>query len=276
MRIKIVTLCENTVGIPGNLYAEWGLSLYIEVDEIKLLLDTGSTFVAVQNAEELKIDLSKVNKVIISHGHSDHTGGLKEVLKKTGRIEIVAHQDIFKARYFVSLDGRGRKIGIPFDQDELENLGVAFNFNSTISDKIMTTGEIPRVNAYETVEKTLRLKKNGQFIQDMIQDDQSLIIKTPQGLIIIPGCAHAGLVNTIMHAQKVSGEERILAIIGGSHLIVADIERINKTINFLKEINPEKISLGHCTGFMASKRLSEEFGLKFTNCYVGATFIFET
>jgi len=266
MGMRIATLSENTAGIDGFL-GEWGLSILVESDEARVLFDTGQSFSTVHNAKLLGIDLSQVDKIVLSHGHFDHTGGLRHVLSEIGReIEIIAHPDIWQAKYATSESGESRYIGIPFSHRELESLGAKFRLTSepvAISDSIMTSGEVPMVTDYEEIEPFLVVKDNGGFKPDTFRDDQALIIKTPPGLVVILGCAHRGIINTLYHARKISGVKKIDTVIGGCHLMNASEERIWQTIAALKELGVGRLGVCHCTGMAASVIMAQEFGERF-------------
>ncbi|MDD2497043.1 MAG: MBL fold metallo-hydrolase [Desulfitobacteriaceae bacterium] len=266
MDVNLTTLCENTAVKPG-FAAEWGLSILIETGDLKILFDTGENTAAVYNARKFGIDLSALNYIVFSHGHGDHTGGLREVLKYSGPKPIYAHPDIWHPKYTKRPEEKKEAyIGIPFIRDELEFLGAAFNLSrepQQITENIMTTGEVPMVTDYEIIEPNLFVREKGELKPDPLFDDSSLIIKSENGLIIILGCAHRGMINIIRHSQKITGEEQIYAVIGGTHLGPASEERLEKTIKDLKEINVEKIGVSHCTGFKASSRLANLFPDKF-------------
>jgi 7,8-dihydropterin-6-yl-methyl-4-(beta-D-ribofuranosyl)aminobenzene 5'-phosphate synthase len=181
-------------------------------------------------------------------------------------IEVIAHPDIWQAKYATSESGESRYIGIPFSRGELEELGARFNLTSepvAISDSIMTSGEVPMVTDYEEIEPSLVVKEGGGFKPDTFRDDQALIIKTPPGLVVVSGCAHRGIVNTLYHAQKISGVKKIDTVIGGCHLVNASEERIWLTIAALKELGVGRLGACHCTGMAASAIMAQEFGERF-------------
>lgn len=259
MSVKTVTLTEN-IANPGVL-AEWGLSVLIDVDGIQVLLDTGQGISAACNADTLGIDLSGVNKMILSHGHYDHTGGLKEILARTGPVEVFAHPDMWDAKYAVYGDFQ-RYIGIPFERPEIEALGATFRLNREpvwITENLVTTGEIPMTNDYETIDAGMFVKEGEDFRPDALRDDLAVGIKTEAGLVVILGCAHRGMINTIRHLQNVTGLERVYCVIGGTHLIGASEERLVRTAADLREIGVERLGVSHCTGFAASCWLANEF-----------------
>jgi 7,8-dihydropterin-6-yl-methyl-4-(beta-D-ribofuranosyl)aminobenzene 5'-phosphate synthase len=266
MALRITTLSENTAGM-GDFLGEWGLSILIETDNSKILLDTGTSISAARNAETLDIDLGKIDKIVLSHGHYDHTGGLREILRIVKKkIEIIAHPDVWQAKYHIRKDDPERFIGIPFRQEELESLGARFSLTKQpveIAENIGTTGEIPMVTEYETIDAGLFVKQDSNFQPDQVMDDRAVIIKTEKGLVIILGCAHRGMINTIYHAQKITGIVEIQAVIGGSHLIGASEERLWQSITALKELGVQKLGLCHCTDLPVISILSQEFGENF-------------
>jgi len=276
MGIRITTLTESSVPMGmGYLLGEWGLSILIETDEIKVLFDTGKHIAVTHNADTLGIDLCRVDKIVLSHGHHDHTGGLQQVLRRMKKeIEIIAHPNIWAGKYTYRETQGYRYIGIPYQQEELEGLGAIF-ISATepvkISDSIMTTGEVPLVTDFETIAPTLRVKQDSGWQPDMILDDQGIVISTEMGLIVILGCAHRGIINTLYHAQQLTGIKTIHTVLGGSHLINATDEQLECTIAALKELDIQQLGLGHCTGLPVMSRLSHEFGDRFLFNLVGTT-----
>ena len=266
MSVRITTLSENTAG-RGNLLAEWGLSILVETGNTSVLLDTGSSVSAAHNADILGIDLSKIDRIVLSHGHYDHTGGLRQVLQKMRReVKIIAHPDIWQAKYARRKDEPDRYIGIPFQRNELESLGATFNLTAEkvkIDDSIMTTGEIPMETIFEQVDADLFFKDDSGWQPDKIMDDQALIVNTESGLVVILGCAHRGIVNTLYHAKHLTGKEMIYMVVGGSHLINASEERLWQTIAALRELDVKRLGLCHCTDLPAASVLAQEFGESF-------------
>jgi len=260
MEIRITTLSENTANF--GFLAEWGLSILIETTNLKILLDTGLSMSAVYNAQVLGIDLSTIDKIVLSHGHIDHTGGLREVLRRTGKVEIIAHPDIWASKY-AWLGEQEFYAGIPFRREELESLGASFNLTREpvrLGDGITTTGEIPMRTSYEEVDPDLFVEREGNLYLDPLADDLALVINTEQGLIVILGCAHHGVINTLRHAQKLTGQKLIHAVIGGTHLFRASENQIEQTVRALKGMGIKKLGVSHCAGFYASVHLAQEFG----------------
>ncbi len=240
----------------------------METDTVSILLDTGRSISASHNVDILGVDLSKIDKVVLSHGHSDHTGGLRQVLSKMRKeVEIIAHPDIWLAKY-ARRQGQGdRYIGIPFQRQELEGLGARFNLTTKpvkITDNIMTTSEIPMVTEFEEIEPNrFFVKEDSGWQPDKLLDDQALIMNTEQGLVVILGCAHRGIINTLYHAQQLTGVKQIHMVLGGCHLIGATEERIWLTIAALRELGVPRIGVSHCTGLPAAAIIAQEFGDNF-------------
>ena len=272
MKLRITTLSENTAGMNENtaglvnFLAEWGLSILVETDDVNILFDTGQSISAGYNADILGIDLSRIDRIVLSHGHFDHTGGLRPVLRKMRkRVEIIAHPDIWTAKYS-RRQGKDRYIGIPYLRQELESLGASFNLTPKpvkITDNIMTTGEIPMVTDYEQIDPELVVKEDSGWQPDKLLDDQALIIDTESGLIVILGCTHRGIINTLYYAQQLTGVRPIHTVLGGCHLFSASQEQIQSTIAALKELGVQRLGVSHCTGLPAAAIMAQEFGDKF-------------
>jgi 7,8-dihydropterin-6-yl-methyl-4-(beta-D-ribofuranosyl)aminobenzene 5'-phosphate synthase len=266
MSIQFTTLSENTAG-RVNLIAEWGFSILIETDAHKILFDTGRSFSAAYNAITLGVDLSRIDKIVFSHGHADHTGGLLDILKivKDG-VEVIAHPDIWAAKYVKQPEEAEEYAGVPFPKEAAETLGASFNLTKEpvwISQNIVTSGEIPMITEYEKIDPVVYVKEKDELKPDPLWDDQALFLKSEKGLIIILGCAHRGIINTIRHAQKLTGLESIYAVIGGTHLISALPERMDSTIAELLSFGVQKLGVSHCTGLPASTILAHTFGEAF-------------
>jgi 7,8-dihydropterin-6-yl-methyl-4-(beta-D-ribofuranosyl)aminobenzene 5'-phosphate synthase len=266
MPIKITTLSENTAAFAGVL-AEHGLSVLVETDEANVLLDTGLSISVANNVETLGVNLKNVDKIVISHGHHDHTGGLRDVLRKMRKkVEVIGHPDIMASKYAKREGFPAGYIGIPFDRRELESLGAVFVLSPgpvQISENIITAGEVPMNTEYETIDQFLKEMKEGELVPDQLLDDRALFIKTDKGLVVILGCAHRGIINTLHHAQELTGEQRIEMVIGGCHLMNSSEERVWLTIAALKELGVHKIGVSHCTSLPAAAMMAHEFGEDF-------------
>lgn len=268
--LRLTTLCENTAGIIG-FTGEWGLSILVEYGNDTVLLDAGFSDSLMRNTLAGGFDLSKVNKLVLSHGHTDHTGGLRLLLQMLRKkVEIYAHPDIWEKKYIrINLPGgksMHRYIGIPFCREELEGLGASFILSKEpvwLTENIVTTGEVPLTTSFEGVDQNMFIKTDSSFLPDALADDQGIIVKTEKGLVLLLGCAHRGLVNTMLHARNITGIDNIYAVVGGTHLISAKNDQVRETIAALKEFGVQKIGVSHCTGLAAAAVLAREFGDKF-------------
>lgn len=272
--MKITILCDNNVGKSGIL-AEHGFSALIEINNAKYLFDTGASgHVVARNALILGIDLKEIDSIIISHGHYDHAGGLEEILKITGKKSIIANHQIFQDKYSIRKD---KKVfsGIKYKKAYLENtLEADFNFIQgfvKIERDVYLTGIVPMNNEFEKISPAFKTTdENGNIILDNFQDENSLIIDTEKGLVVITGCAHRGVVNIMQYAQTQLNKD-IYAIVGGMHLIGCKDDHFNHVANFIKEQNVGFIHPSHCTGFKRICELKSFFPTKVYPSFSGDT-----
>ncbi len=264
--LRLLTLSENTVRSQG-LLAEWGLSILIETAEGNILLDAGGGESTVRNADFMDVDLTKIDKMVLSHGHGDHTGGLRDFLKRRKKeIEIIANPAVFGQKYGRNPGHPDRYAGIPYRLEELESLGARFtltNESVRLTPDIITTGVVPMVTEFENVESSLYERENGVFHPDPLTDDQAIIVNTGFGLVVVLGCAHRGMVNTIYQAQKLTGVKEVHTVVGGCHLVRAKKDQIDKTVAALKALDVKKIGVSHCTGMPAAIAMANAFGERF-------------
>jgi 7,8-dihydropterin-6-yl-methyl-4-(beta-D-ribofuranosyl)aminobenzene 5'-phosphate synthase len=255
---------------------EHGFSAYIETDQGNYLFDTGSGHSIVANSLALNKDLRIVRKIFLSHGHFDHTGGLPEVLKLKENVDVHAHQHIFLDRiHLIKENGKETKrfVGMPYKKSYLEFFGANFILNKDfveVEKGMFLTGEVPRKTTFEKPDPTLFSEIDGKMAQDIFRDDQSLILDTEKGLVVILGCAHAGTINILNHVIDKTGKENFYAIIGGTHLDFLTSEQLEESIMVLNKLRIEKIGVSHCTGMRAAFRLSLEFGDRFFYGCVGS------
>lgn len=274
MTFRITILCENSVGAISGTMEEHGFSALIEPSGGEpLLFDTGQGLTLLHNARRMNKDLAKVGKVVISHGHFDHAGGLLPLLNEYGPKQVYGHPAIFTERYRVKETGESYPIGIPNNRSELEAAGATFDLSRNyreIAPKVFLTGEVPRVTGFETGDQGLYCDCSGKQ-PDHTPDDQSLVLETGKGLVIILGCCHAGLVNTLEQIATVTGRRDIHAVVGGTHLGFCGQDQIEKTISAIRNYGIKKLAVSHCTGFDASARLSRELQKQFQVAMVGYT-----
>ena len=266
--ISATIVVENSASSSKpSVLAQHGLSIFLELkhgsQSMRILWDAGaSSEIMLHNADALDIDLHYLDMICLSHGHYDHTGGLMGILQqRTNRIYVLAHPEIFSPK--LKSQPALKFIGLPFSRAEAEAAGAIIleaRGPVAIAPGLTTTGEVPRIESFEEVEGFWTVK-DGQYCQDIIPDDQSLAVNiSGKGLAVITGCAHSGIINTIRQAQKITGVERLYAVIGGFHLMGADEGRIEATAKALRELDPAIVRPGHCTGQKAVCRLQEVLG----------------
>lgn len=276
MDVKITIVVENTTP-RADISGEYGLAVMVNIDKHKILFDTGSAGALFNNARSLGINLNDIEDVIISHGHYDHTGAMPMLLQEYGVRRVYAHPDIFLHRVIPLSNGKLRNIGCVFSWGQLDDAGVKLiltpDFTEIYPD-LFITGQIPRINDYENTGGNFKAEIDGEFIDDKLNDDMALVINHPEGLIIISGCAHAGIINTIEYAIKKTGRQQVQAFIGGTHLMSAAPLRINRTITALKQYHINKIVVCHCTGFYAAAELYSALGSAVVKGDAGMSFRF--
>ena len=279
-KVKLTVVIDNNVPISSkpSLLGEHGLSFFLETEREKYLFDAGQTGAVVHNLGLMGISPKTLTGVIISHGHYDHTGGLEAVLAQAAkRLTVYAHEDIFANRYSTS-KGTRRFVGIPFREEHLASLGADFHYvlePLQLTDTLWVSGAIPRKEEYETGDKHLvRFSECEDHCQDSVLDDMGIYYVSQKGLVVISGCAHSGIINMIRKGMQLTGQDRLHAIIGGTHLGPVGSEQQEKTLQELKKMNPDLIASGHCTGFAMMARLQQAFGEKFIPAFVGTKFEF--
>ena len=275
MEVRLTTLCDNLVASLGFI-GEWGLSILVECGEEKILMDTGMTDTVVRNAVQNGINLDQITRIVVSHGHKDHTGGLRSLLQALNKpLPVIMHPETWAPKYGARQAPTGRRmefIGIPYTKAELESLGATFTLSREpvwINERIVVTGEVPMQTQFESIDANLFVKTDGDYKPDRLSDDQALVVKTSKGLVVILGCAHHGMINTLRYAREITDEERIHAVVGGTHLIRAGSDQLRQSIAALKEFKVAHIGVSHCTGMPASMALMQQFAERFYFNHVG-------
>jgi len=270
----------------SNPFAEHGLCLLFTVHQRQnknsVLFDTGRTKLAApHNLNYLGVDLESIEAVVISHGHLDHTGGLMAILDLLeGPVAVVAHPDGFLfVHHFLMPNGVKIRIARPFDQNDIASLGGELIESKEplllAGNTILVTGQVPRITPFEHPQVELEIERNGRLEPDLILDDQGLVMDLEdRGLVVVSGCGHAGIVNTILYAQRITGRNRLCAVLGGFHLCEPDFDPIiDKTVAELKKLSPEVLVPMHCTGWKATTRLAQEFPSAFVRTSVGTKIV---
>jgi 7,8-dihydropterin-6-yl-methyl-4-(beta-D-ribofuranosyl)aminobenzene 5'-phosphate synthase len=274
MQTRLTILCENSVGVPFDVLGEHGFACFIETAEGNYLFDTGQGYTIVGNALALDKELRSIRAVMISHGHYDHTGGLPAVLRQRGTVDVFGHENMFSRRIW-SKDGSERDIGIPFRRAYLESLGARFRLGRELVEVgpgVFLSGEIPRTSSFELGDPNMtRINDDGtQVHPDPLDDDLSLVVRTGRGLVLILGCAHAGMINILEHVTTRFPGERIYAVIGGTHLGFSSDEQFEATLARIDEYGIERIGVSHCTGLEKAAMLHARLGERFFFGTVGA------
>ncbi|HAI11406.1 MAG TPA: MBL fold metallo-hydrolase [Phycisphaerales bacterium] len=274
----ITTLVENTA-TGRNIRAEHGLSYWIEADGHCILFDTAQTpDVLMHNARRLKFDFADVEAVVLSHGHYDHTGGLMAVLDEAKHPRLYLHPDALAKRYSQHTGGVMVDVGVAGGLSRAmlaDKAEIVWTQSPTeIVPGLWVTGQVPRINQFEDTGGDFYLDAKAQQV-DPIVDDQSIFFDTGQGVVVLLGCAHAGVINTLTHIRLLTNDRPIYAVIGGMHLLHASEERMTQTIESFRALNVQLLAPTHCTGPFAAARLWSEFPDRWQPCRVGARFVFE-
>ena len=249
--MKLTVLVDNYTNIDEYYLGEPGVSYYIEDTDATVLFDTGYSDILLRNAEALHKEMTRVSKIVLSHGHDDHTRGLKFMQQEgllTGK-EIIAHPDTFWKK-----ESDGLSIGAPFSEEELCKITKLTLVREPIkiSEHLTYLAEIPQVNAFEKRKIIGKMRKNGVEQDDYVKEDSALVYKGRRGLTIITGCSHSGICNIIEYAKKVCGDDRIEGIIGGFHLLETTMTpRLQETIAYFQKNHIQNLSPCHCVSFEA-------------------------
>ncbi len=258
MHAKVTVLVDNFVLYPGRLVGEYGLSLLIEAGGVRVLYDTGSTGEALlRNAREMGIDLRKVDYLILSHRHADHTGGVARLLESgVDSPVLVAHRDLFEPAYVLS-GNRWRDMSAPFTEEWLRSKGirpVLIREPLRIGDDVWVSGEIPRDRGPSHADNMFR-PVDGRMVADVMMDDMALYVGVGESFLAVTGCGHAGVENIVEHGERLLGR-RLGALVGGLHLLRFDDRRIEEVAEYLRSKSPRLVAPLHCTGPRAHWPLS--------------------
>ncbi len=281
--LKVATIADNMAYEP-NLWGHWGLSFLLEYEDSmgekhRILFDTGGHREAfLHNLKEMKLSLDGVEALVISHGHLDHTAALVEAVREMGGTRVYGHPHTFQPRFFEDQTGRRREIGVPKGEGiaEIERAGGEVTLTRRpieVAPGIWTTGEIPR-ESFEDIPPPSRggrrIIVDGEERDDLIWDDLSLwMIVEDLGPLVVTGCCHSGIVNTLNHVSKLGGFREFYGVVGGLHLIGRDDNYIARTLEALKPYNLRLVSPCHCTGFKAMTHFLKAYPEGFILNYSG-------
>ncbi|MCP4678780.1 MAG: MBL fold metallo-hydrolase [Deltaproteobacteria bacterium] len=275
--VSITVLVEERAHRPG-LVAEHGWSVWIEKDSRRVLFDVGQKNEILVNASFLGVDLRECDTIVLSHGHYDHCGGLDSVWSSVPDKKVYAHPAALNEKYARNEDGTSRYNGMPRSSIDTFTGSPGRLIDTSkptdLGSGLFVTGEIPRVSEFEDAGGAYF--SDSQLLHpDPIMDDQALFFESADGIVVVLGCAHAGVINTAQYICKLTGDKRIHAILGGMHLLHASQERIQSTIKELERLDPALLGTSHCTGPAATKQLMSIFGEKCVDCCIGTGFVFE-
>lgn len=281
MNFKVTVVIDNCVPINCGLpfLGEHGLSMLLETSGKRLLLDAGQSAAVIHNLSLLGVAPGSLDMLAISHGHYDHTSGLYPLLSHAQKtLPVYIHEEAFATRFSLGHAQR-RFVGIPYSKEQLSSLGAdwqSIRAPAEIMPGVWLSGSVPRHTAYETGDDKLVVldEQNACDCQDNIADDMALFIKSDEGLVVVSGCTHSGLVNMVQHGLAVTGCERLHGWIGGTHLGPVCVTQQTQTIDALLALQPSFVAANHCTGFLMMARMQQAFGKRFTPAFVGTVMVF--
>lgn len=266
---RLTVVCENTAGPVPGILGEHGFSVLIERPGGTLLFDTGQGRTLLHNFACLKKDPARIGHIALSHGHYDHTGGLRQVLQHCGPVEVRCHPGALNKRFVAVKKGSRtsyRSAGMPCGREELEAIGARFVFNTgftQIAPRLYLTGEVPRATGFEKDDTRLKIKKGGRYVQDTVADDQSLVLESKKGLVVVLGCAHSGMINTLNYITAQLPGKKIHSVLGGTHIGFLGRAQREATLEHLKQFRLRRLGVSHCTGLAPAMHLMQAFGNRF-------------
>ena len=272
------TLLVDDKIISSQLIPEHGLSWLLNFGTNQYLFDTGQGAALSMNAAALNVLLAEVNAVILSHGHYDHSGGLRCVIDVNQSVRVYSHPKVAIPRFSLREDGRKHQIGMPFGiqscLSDMRQRWIRTSDPTVIDDMLWMTGSIRRNCAFEMPDVSLFTDEIGSNV-DAFEDDQAVFVETSRGSIVFLGCCHAGVCNTLTAARNLTRDKPIFAVLGGFPLSRAESSRIEQTIKAMRSLGVQNVAPRHCTGDTAKDSMRQAFGSGFRHCAAGEIFIFD-
>jgi len=280
--VKITTLADNVV-YDGRLLGQFGFSAHLETkdqhgEKHSIIFDTGRKKGALlYNIKTLKLDSSPIEFIVLSHGHHDHTSATVELIRRSKRkVKVIVHPNAFLPK-FKTEKGKKRHHGVPRGERKTDILKAGGQIIETtrpieIIPGVLTSGEIKRVTPFEKVNLKIMTVVDGKQVRDQVLDDQALFINIERkGVLVLSGCAHAGIINTLQSALNTAKAKKLYGFIGGTHLISPKENRLRETLKQLKEFDLQLVSPAHCTGHKSIAMISQAFPKAFVLNYAGRT-----
>jgi 7,8-dihydropterin-6-yl-methyl-4-(beta-D-ribofuranosyl)aminobenzene 5'-phosphate synthase len=272
--MRVTCVVDNTVCDHSTFWGEHGLAFWVEAKGGHVLFDTGrSGTVLLHNMELLDIEPEAISALAISHAHYDHTGGLLALLDRVTGISLYAHTDLFRERF--SRREELKSVGLPLGREALARR-LTFQLSAEpmeILPGVWTTGEITDRTEPEGRSVHHLVRGMEGWEPDPYRDDMALVLETGKGLVVLCGCCHAGLLNTLFHVRRTFGVD-ITAVSGGTHLLQADEAHLRRVIEVLRELGVPRLYLNHCSGQRAYVTLAQVFGEVVAPCPAGTTLEF--
>jgi 7,8-dihydropterin-6-yl-methyl-4-(beta-D-ribofuranosyl)aminobenzene 5'-phosphate synthase len=268
--VQLTVLVDNNTFIDKYYRGEPAVSYFLEADGQRVLFDLGYSGLFIENARKMGIDLLDVDLIVLSHGHLDHTWGILSFIRMSTeaafegrtvkRPRLVAHPDVLRRKRHRDIP----EIGLPLAEDSLASY---FDLRLSrepvrLTERLTFLGEIERRNAFEAQETIGTVVDGTTETEDDLRDDTALAYGSGEGLVVITGCAHAGICNVVEYARRTCGERRIADIVGGFHLLAPSRERLEATIRYLESVAPRRVHAGHCTDLKSRTEMARSLPLE--------------
>lgn len=275
-KLKITTLVENTAGEHHALVSEHGISFLVEKDDRRILFDTGQSDAYLYNAMQLNIDMSKVDTVILSHGHYDHSGGFRYLSEVSEYYHVWMNETFFDEKYGIR-ETAYDYLGNNFDETFLIDNSIPYSFvtepTREIAPGIYIVSSFERKHDEEEINPRFMIRKDSSFVTDPFDDEILLALDTEKGMVVLLGCAHPGMMN-MLDTVKQAFKKPIAAVLGGTHLVEAKGERLRRSLEYLQDPDLLIAGVSHCTGKEAMEKLKEN-NQRYVHNMTGTSFFFE-